>query len=222
MPISHLSSLRDLKDNLNLLEHLSAPELITYWAAVHLVFYQKEEGHPLYLAMIRRVENDKDPWSGHYAFPGGGVNKDESYKAASIRETKEEIDLEVPLHSYLGEFYRMQVLLNGGASKLGISAHASFVTNVNKPILKPCPIEVDEAFWFPIHEFLASDSILEKEFQFSGRSKVLPCIDYRGHIIWGLSYMILREFLIQWESFDQIEKTNKIEGLLPQYPYRNK
>ncbi len=222
MPTTHLSSLRDLKDNLNLLEHLSAPELISYWAAVHLVFYQKEEGAPLYLAMIRRVENDKDPWSGHYAFPGGGVNKDETYKAAAIRETKEEIDFEVEQHSYLGEFYRLQVFLNGGASKLGISAHASFVTDQEKPTLTACPVEVDEAFWFPVNEFLASDSILEKEFHFSGKSKILPCIDYRGHVVWGLSYMILREFLIQWESFNKIKKTNNLEELLPQYPYRNK
>ena len=222
MPISHLSNLRELKGKLSLLEHLTASELISYWAAVHLVFYQKEEESPLYLAMIRRVKNDKDPWSGHYAFPGGGVNKDESYKAAAIRETKEEIDFEIPQHSYLGEFYRLQALLNGGASKLGISAHASFVIDEEKPMLKACPIEVDEAFWFPVSEFLANESIMEREFHFSGNSKVLPCIDYRGHVIWGLSYMILREFLIQWESFNEIKKTNKIEGLLPEYPYRTK
>lgn len=224
MPIQNYSELSSLKGELELKKHLSEVSQIKYWASVHLVFCKiKEDDYP-YLAMIRRVKNEKDPWSGHYAFPGGGVEPGEGLKEASYRETYEEVGLEIPADSYLGEFYQIQVRMGGKSSPLAISAHASFISEGDSgkeqlPDLTPCPIEVDDAFWFPLKGLLREESIMEREFRLSHQNKTLPCINYEGHIIWGLSYMILREFLLQWEKASGPISQPLIQEHLPHYPY---
>lgn len=219
MPITKFKNLEYLKNQLKLIEHIENPSVIEYWASVHLIFHRRDSNSPLSLAMIRRVKNEKDPWSGHYAFPGGGVNRGESLKEASLRETMEEIGLIVPYESYIGEFYRVQVHFDGKPAKLAISAHASLMEGVQLPQLSPCPIEVDEAFWFPLNHLLAKDSIFLKEFDFSNTRKELPCISFDGHLVWGLSYMIFREFLLQWEVLSEEIESSFIDKHLPDYPY---
>jgi len=224
MPFRDFKNLNQLKNQFHAIEHIEDVSVIEHWAAVHLIFYRKDkdEDSPMSLAMIRRVQNENDPWSGHYAFPGGGVNEGEGLKEASLRETKEEIGIEVPSESYLGEFYRIQVRFDGAPSKLAISAHASLIEGAEAPLLSPCPIEVDEAFWFPMSELLAKDSISYREFHFSKTRKELPSISFDGHLVWGLSYMIFREFLMQWEELSGHNVDRAIGDHLPDYPYRKK
>ena len=221
----NFKNLTQLKNKFKVIERIEDAGLIENWAAVHLIFYRNlsyNENSILHLAMIRRVENKNDPWSGHYAFPGGGVNMGERLREASVRETKEEIGLKLPVSSYLGEFYRIQVHFDGKPAKLAISAHASIIEGrgVGLPPLDPCPIEVDEAFWFPLGDLLSSDSIDYREFHFSKMSKKLPCISFDGHLIWGLSYMIFREFLIQWEVLSGHDNRLAIGDYLPGYHYK--
>ena len=48
------------------------------------------------ILFIKRAERDGDPWSGHMAFPGGHMEPDDSdLKESAIRETKEEIGLDL-------------------------------------------------------------------------------------------------------------------------------
>ena len=48
------------------------------------------------LLFIRRAEKNGDPWSGHMAFPGGHIeSSDTSLLDAAIRETREEIGLDL-------------------------------------------------------------------------------------------------------------------------------
>jgi 8-oxo-dGTP pyrophosphatase MutT (NUDIX family) len=143
MPIHNFSDLEQLKGQLVLKELIFDPKLIANWAAVHLIFYRNLENTPPKLAMIRRIKNEKDPWSGHYAFPGGGVEAEEGLKEASWRETREEIGLQLKEVDYLGEFFRMQVSLKGKLTSLGISAHASLIATEDLPQLSPCTLEVD-------------------------------------------------------------------------------
>ena len=47
--------------------------------------------------LIQRSEEENDPWSGHMAFPGGGmdaIDNDDSLTTA-IRETEEEVGLKL-------------------------------------------------------------------------------------------------------------------------------
>ena len=55
------------------------------------------------LLFIKRSESAGDPWSGHMAFPGGHREADDAgLKETAIRETKEEIGLDLSNAEYLG------------------------------------------------------------------------------------------------------------------------
>lgn len=54
--------------------------------------------------LVRRAENPRDPWSGHYAFPGGRRDpSDPDLFAACIRETREECGFSLPETAFLRE-----------------------------------------------------------------------------------------------------------------------
>src|SRR5829696_5060960 len=63
-------------------------------AAVALVLREGSEGPEL--LVIKRSEAEHDHWSGHLALPGGRVEaEDESLLATAVRETREEVGLDL-------------------------------------------------------------------------------------------------------------------------------
>jgi 8-oxo-dGTP pyrophosphatase MutT (NUDIX family) len=164
--------------------------------------------------MIKRVLNVKDPWSGHYAFPGGRVEKGEGHKEAALRETSEEVGLGVSEESYLGQFYSFQIKVKDEPINLGISSHLSVLSG-GLPKLTPQPKEVQEAFWFKVGDLLNPNHVTSQNFKGFTGSFHRPCIVFEGHTIWGISYFILRELLLQYEGMALEENLIIDAGVLP-------
>ena len=55
-------------------------------------------------SQILLVERKKDPFKGHFVFPGGFVNEGEKVEDAALREVKEETSLSVELVDILGVY----------------------------------------------------------------------------------------------------------------------
>jgi len=55
--------------------------------------------------------------------------------------------------------------------------------------------EVDEAFWVPIRELRSGKLDTIRPWRLLGRDWQMPAWDWEGHIIWGLTYSMLQEFL---------------------------
>jgi 8-oxo-dGTP pyrophosphatase MutT (NUDIX family) len=158
-------------------------------AAVAAVLREVKEGAPE-LLFIRRAEHPKDPWSGHMAFPGGRVDKeDESALGAAIRETREELALDLPaLARPLGELSHLMAIAHGKPLPMVI---VPFVFElVEEPKLVPSD-EVQEALWVPI-SFLA-DRMNRSTMEWS--IMTLPCYHYQGRTIWGLTLRMVDELL---------------------------
>ena len=69
-------------------------------AAVAAVFRQRADD--VEVLMIHRAEDPRDPWSGHMAFPGGRVEGgDQDPPAAAVRETREEVGLDLETNGIL-------------------------------------------------------------------------------------------------------------------------
>ncbi len=201
-----------LAETINLISYCPEPELIKSWASVNLIFSLVEEEPSI--AMIKRATNPLDPWSGHYAFPGGRLESEEGYWEAARRETYEEIGIS---SNPLGEFLKFQVRYQNKSTPYAISAHLSFYDQ-QEGHFSIDETEVEEAFWFPLKNFLREENVKNLPL---GRDKVFryPCVTFDGHIIWGISYFIL------WELFNQLSPLNEPVNFrtehLPAYSYHH-
>ena len=146
------------------------------------------------LLFIRRAEKRGDPWSGHMAWPGGHVDDDDpSPLATAIRETREELELDIERHGELvGALPVVRTHLRKGPGPRHV---APFVFAVHgDPPLQPNH-EVQEAMWVPLAYLL--DRRNRGRFVFMGRGLpvVLPCYRYQGRVIWGLTLRMIEDLL---------------------------
>ncbi len=161
-------------------------------AAVAVIFRPGPEG--VEVLLIHRAEHPKDPWSGHIAFPGGRMDpEDESALAAAVRESDEEIGLDLGTEAvHLGRFSDLQAVARG--RRLGLIIEP-FAFELRGSASLACNHEVQEAFWLPL-SFLTDWSHRSwLEHTIDGRIVRLPCYSWEGKVLWGLTLRILDEVI---------------------------
>jgi 8-oxo-dGTP pyrophosphatase MutT (NUDIX family) len=142
----------------------------------------------LELLVIRRADDDLDPWSGHMALPGGGREPgDESVYDTARRETLEEIGVDLDEGHFLGRL--------DDVGPRPMPAQLVVSTVVVAVDAEPGSLdtrEVVEAFWVPV------DRLVDKEVEIPDFSGSWPAFTYKDHyVIWGLTYRILTQL---WAS----------------------
>ena len=185
-----------IPNELSLKKFLPQEEIISSWAAVNLLFCENEG--EVFIAMIKRAINEQDPWSGHYAFPGGKLEGSESLLQAANRETYEEIGLQLKDNSHVQEFLRFQVRYQKKVYPFAVAAFAQKLSTRPKHF-RIDESEVAEAFWLPLRAFFNAKNVKWKSLA-KQNNELYPCVQFDGHTIWGLSYFIL------WELFDQLSE----------------
>ncbi len=151
-------------------------------------------GDGVELLFIHRAEDSRDPWSGHMAFPGGRVEpSDADPMAGAIRETREEVDLDLERHGeYLGRLDDVRAIGRGRPMALVITPFVFTVAEC--PPLEPNH-EVAAIVWVPV-EFLRDRSNRETmEYRRAGLELELPCYRYQDHLIWGMTLGMVDELL---------------------------
>jgi len=151
-------------------------------AAVALMLRERDLG--LELLVIRRADNDLDPWSGHMALPGGGREPgDESVYDTARRETLEEIGVDLDEGRFLGRLDDM-----GPRTMPGQLVVSTVVIAIDA---EPGPLdtrEVVEAFWVPV------DRLVGEEVEIPDFPGSWPAFTYKDHyVIWGLTHRILTQ-----------------------------
>jgi 8-oxo-dGTP pyrophosphatase MutT (NUDIX family) len=161
-------------------------------AAVAAIFRPASSGADL--LFIHRVEDPRDPWSGHMAFPGGKMEAaDADLLAAALRETHEEVGLELDsIGEPLGRLSDVQAIGRGRPLSMVITP---FVFAVNTPPKLVTNYEVETAVWVPV-AFLADRSNRETmPYRRGELSLELPCYRYHDHLIWGLTLGMVDDLL---------------------------
>ena len=139
---------------------------------------------------MKRAERAGDPWSGHISLPGGGFSPaDVDLRATAIRETREELGLDLDGARLLGNLQTLSPMTSGPA---GIEVTPFvFTTDV---ALEPQPgPEAEAAFWLPLE--LAASGALDDTYTYPGTDRTFPSWRFEQHVIWGLTWRILGDLL---------------------------
>lgn len=138
---------------------------------------------------IQRALKDGDPWSGHMAFPGGHKDPDDvDLLAAAIRETDEEIGLDISQAPVIGSLPTARPM---SVRRTMVVKPFVFVID-GDPSFTPNH-EVADVVWTPLEpmykgENHAVDSPDGGVMQFNG---------FRlggGHFVWGMTYRMVQTF----------------------------
>lgn len=140
--------------------------------------------------LMKRAEREGDPWSGHISLPGGGYQDgDEDLLVTSIRETREELGIDLAGARVLGNLAPLHPRTSGPH---GIEV-TPFVFLTRVALEPVCGPEALAAFWLPLE--VAASGALDGTFTYPNSAMTFPSWTYEGHVIWGLTWRILGDLL---------------------------
>jgi len=160
-------------------------------ASVAAVLRDPGAGRDAELLLIRRAERDGDPWSGHMAFPGGRRDAaDPSLLATAVRETREEVGLDLEVHgALLAELPELHAIARGKRTGMLITP---FVFALERDVaLAYEEDEVAEALWAPFGPLARREAAGTIPYEVEGGTLHLPCLRVDGRVVWGLTYRML-------------------------------
>ena len=160
----------------------------TRQAAVAVVL--REVQRATEMLFIKRAEKVGDPWSGHMAFPGGHRDPgDRDLRAAAVRETSEEIGLDISQAPLLGALPPQQPM-----SVRRNMLVAPFVFEIAGDPAFALNHEVAEAVWTPIAPMYRGAN---HDTDTRVDSSAIPFNGFRlagGHFVWGMTYRMVQTF----------------------------
>lgn len=145
------------------------------------------------ILFIKRAEKDGDPWSGHMAFPGGHLEpSDKDLQAASVRETQEEIGLDLAPAEYLGGLDQQRAMPRGRPLNMLIAPHVFILDG--DPVFD-INYEVAEVVWTDLAMLISGERHAWETRPMAGQPTVFNGYRLeRGHFVWGLTYRMLKSF----------------------------
>jgi 8-oxo-dGTP pyrophosphatase MutT (NUDIX family) len=157
-------------------------------AAVAVLLHDDPAGPRVLL--MKRAERPGDPWSGHISLPGGRHEPfDPDLHATAIRETREELGIELAGARYLGQ---LTALMPRTSGPNGIMV-TPFVFLTEVAVEPTCGPEALSAFWLPLET--AAAGTYDSTYTYPGSEMTFPSWTYDGHVIWGLTWRILGDVL---------------------------
>ena len=174
-------------------------------SAVLCLFYPNESGSPRLVFMLRRAY--KGAHSGQMSFPGGKSDpEDLSLVRTALRETREEIGVEVPEEKVLGALTEFYIPVSGFLV-------FPYVASLQRaPVFSKNEREV-ERLYFADFETLYDMAGNWKYFshRYGEESVEVPYFSLEDQRIWGATAVILGELMAQF---------GKAEGIRSRTPIR--
>jgi 8-oxo-dGTP pyrophosphatase MutT (NUDIX family) len=147
------------------------------------------------ILFIERAERAGDPWSGHMAFPGGRRDPvDGTLVDTAIRETREEVGIDLAMHTLLGTLADVPTHRTGlvvRAFVFALTDEASLTSALGSfPANKD---EVADLVWAPIDPLMRGEMASTYDFMPEGFDAPvsLPSFKVGERVVWGLTYRML-------------------------------
>jgi 8-oxo-dGTP pyrophosphatase MutT (NUDIX family) len=159
-------------------------------ASVAMILHQA--ANDIEVLFIQRAAHDLDPWSGHIAFPGGKLEEGEQECQAALRETYEEIGIDLEQGRYLG---RLSDIF-GANLPVRVSCCLFGVDRMRcRPVLNE---EVRDLFWVTLSDLRDQERHLRSSVAFDEKQFKVPAIRLpvdNKPVLWGITYRLVMQFL---------------------------
>ena len=145
---------------------------------------------PESILLLRRNTSEHDPWSGHYAFPGGRKeDQDTSLYDTCVRETREETGIELKADLLVKELPPTRA---GRNIKAPILVQPFLFELAMRPSIKIEPAEIKSFLWLDIALFSDQNNHSTVEV-YPGRD--YPVYHLEDYYLWGFTYGLLTRLL---------------------------
>jgi 8-oxo-dGTP pyrophosphatase MutT (NUDIX family) len=154
----------------------------------------RENGPLTEVLLIKRAQRPGDLWSGHMAFPGGHWEPDDADLAqTAVRETREEIGLDLDVHGVLlGHLDYMNVNPVGTSDDMLVVPFV-FAVRGELPPLAPNH-EVAAVLWGSLPDMFHGRSATRRDMQVRSGLHSFPGYEVGQELVWGLTYRMLHGF----------------------------
>jgi 8-oxo-dGTP pyrophosphatase MutT (NUDIX family) len=144
--------------------------------------------------LMERAARPGDRWSGHISLPGGReASSDPDLLATAVRETREEVGLDLARHGdYLGRLDGIRAVARGQPLSMVIVPHVFACEDCPELVLGE---EAVGTFWLPLAEAASGRLDDTYKYKLGPATWKLPCWRYQGHTVWGLTYQMLSQLL---------------------------
>ena len=160
-------------------------------AAVAMILRAGQGG--VELLLMKRAERPGDRWSGQISMPGGmAAAHDEDLRATAMRETHEEVALDLRVAVALGRLDDQVAMAKGRVLPMAITP---WVFAVDASVVPEPSDEAVEVFWMPLVPVLRGELNDVWRYEMAGLHHDLPAWRVRGHLVWGLTHRMVSRLL---------------------------
>ena len=139
--------------------------------------------------VLKRNANPRDPWSGHYAFPGGRRDDDDtSLLATCIRETYEECGIQLSSDLLVKQY---PVRHAGNHLNQPIPVTTYLFELPEQPAVRLQPTEISCHEWLGLDYVADTSNIIRRPMSPRCPDVLFPCIPATAGFIWGFTYETL-------------------------------
>ncbi len=168
---------------------LEPPQGVTSHAAVALILHAAKDG--LDLLFIERAKDERDPWSGQMAFPGGRREEGDGVIDVTVRREVEE-EIGARLSDPIGRLDDYDASKGSRKWPLIVSP---FVFALDEKPRVTLSSEVASVLWIPMTTLLDPANKTQYRWTKGVENVVMPGIRRDPHVIWGMTYKILGRFV---------------------------
>lgn len=144
------------------------------------------------ILLLRRSHHPRDPWSGHFSFPGGRKDpQDVDLLATCLRETYEETGIELSPQSLTAE---LSPAIAGHRSQLTILVQPFLFHLAARPAIALDSREIQSAYWLDMDLFQHPERHVQAEVL---PQRFFPAFPIDDYFVWGFTYKLLQSVLAE-------------------------